>query len=686
MTSFTEETKRITPPAEGEKPASVSFNRFLHDTAKRSLDLVIALFGLILLSPFFYIISIVIKRDSPGPAFFWCPRMGKNEHPFRMLKFRTMYESSKSYEGLPVTCKEDDRITPVGHWLRDTKINELPQLWNVLIGEMSMVGPRPEDIGIAENWPADLRSEILSVKPGITSPASILYHDEENLLTQANVMNEYLKNILPDKMRLDRLYVRNQSLSSDLDLILWTLVIILPRMAKTKIPEVNLFAGPIFRLIHRYVSWFLVDLLITLFTVSLLGIIWRLQEPLNWGMAHLAVLALVIALLFSGFNSLAGLNRIFWNRATVADGLSLSLSSGIITLLLVILDSFQAIHHWLDIPSLPVVMIIAIGLLSQIGFLVARFRLRMVTSLASRWLNWRQDAQNAGEKVLIVGAGEGYQVANWLLRHGKLRYIFNIIGLVDDNIPTIQGMRLDGSIVLGSTADLPELVKKHDVGIILLTTLQLADKLKAYVFELCQTSNVRVAYIDNLIESVHQQLTLPVTSLEHSLWTDDHLSFLALHDYVTGLPNRYLFQDQLIRSLAYANRYQTHPVVLFISIDRIFSLNEIANGKTRDAILKEFTKHLLKFKRESDTLARLDEMVFGIILENVTDKKAVLTVAKRISRIISKPILLADQEYRLHANITFRTDMQSDPIREMGDIRKFYEQGKDVLLLEDIHN
>ena len=106
---------------------------------KRAFDFTLALVGLIILAPIFTYISILIKRDSPGPIFFWGTRMGKNGQPFKILKFRTMYERLQSYQGSPVTADKDKRITPLGHWLRDTKINELPQLWNVLIGKMSIV-------------------------------------------------------------------------------------------------------------------------------------------------------------------------------------------------------------------------------------------------------------------------------------------------------------------------------------------------------------------------------------------------------------------------------------------------------------------------------------------------------------------------------------------------------------------
>jgi diguanylate cyclase (GGDEF)-like protein len=668
---------------QGEKENIFSLRHLLQDAAKRIFDILLASIGLIILAPFFTLFAILIRRDTPGPAFFWCARMGKNSRPFRMLKFRTMYNDPCRDNGLPVTCEEDERITPFGRWLRDTKINELPQLWNVLIGEMSMVGPRPEDVGIAETWPENLREEILSVKPGLTSPASILYHDEEHLLSRANVMGEYVKNIMPDKMRLDSLYVRNRSLSSDIDLIVWTLIIVVPRLAKNKIPEGYLFAGPFFRLMHRYVSWFFMDVIIAMAAVGVMGVFWRLQEPLNWGIDRLAILAILIAFLFSGFNSIAGLNRILWERATVEDAFSLAFSSGIVTLLLILADFLDHYVHWLSMPSLPVVMICAIGLTAQIGFLTARFRWRIVTSLASRWIAWRKDASGFGEKVLIVGAGEGSQVANWLLRRGEFQHIFSIVGLVDDNIPTIQGMRLDGSLVLGRTTDIPELVKKHDIGVIFFTSNQITAETKEFVFHLCQTSNLRVAYIDNLVEAVTQQLTRPITSLEQSLWSADHNLFFALHDCVTGLPNRYLFQDQLVRSLAYARRYKTNPIVLFIDLEKMKQEWEVLGEKASDTLIKEFSKRLLKFKRESDTLARLDELKFALILENVDNETTMLVVAKRISKLLSEPLDLDGVRYRLCFNLSVCTNLEKYPPDELVDIRRIYNQGKDVLVFQD---
>ena len=166
----------------------------------------------------------------PAQCFIGARRIGRNGLVYKMLKFRTMYETPRSYSGPRVTGKDDDRITHFGKWLRDTKLNELPQLWNVLIGEMSLVGPRPEDPSISKTWPREIAKELLSVRPGVTSPASILYRDEENMLHAGEIMRKYLHELSPDKMRLDQLYIRYRSFWLDLDVILWTILLLMPKI------------------------------------------------------------------------------------------------------------------------------------------------------------------------------------------------------------------------------------------------------------------------------------------------------------------------------------------------------------------------------------------------------------------------------------------------------------------------
>ncbi len=257
---------------------------WLLDFAKRLVDIVASLLGMILLSPFLLAIAVLIKRESPGPVFYRGPRLGRNGQEFNILKFRTMHEQPESYNGARLTARDDDRITPFGRWLRAAKLNELPQLWNVLKGEMSLVGPRPEDPEIASTWPENARREILSVRPGITSPASVVYRDEENLLQADNAMDTYFKNILPDKLRLDLLYVRSRNLLSDLDIIFLTLTALLPKLRKNSIPAEMLYNGWLYRFTHRYFSWFLMDNWVALTAVALAGIIWRLSGSAESGL------------------------------------------------------------------------------------------------------------------------------------------------------------------------------------------------------------------------------------------------------------------------------------------------------------------------------------------------------------------------------------------------------------------
>jgi len=128
---------------------------------KRGFDIVVSALALVLISPILGFIALAIRHDSPGPVIYRGPRTGRGGKTFKIYKFRTMYENPQSYSGPQVTAHDDPRVTPFGHWLRDTKINELPQLLNVLKGDMSLVGPRPEDPTITQSWPRKVKEEVL---------------------------------------------------------------------------------------------------------------------------------------------------------------------------------------------------------------------------------------------------------------------------------------------------------------------------------------------------------------------------------------------------------------------------------------------------------------------------------------------------------------------------------------------
>lgn len=181
-----------------------------------------ALLGLICLSPVLFVTWILIHVKMPdGPAIFKQKRVGRNGKTFTMYKFRSM---SAHHGGSSVSVAGESRITPLGAKLRKYKIDELPELWNVLIGDMSFVGPRPDVPGYADNLEGEYR-EILRLRPGITGPASLKYRDEEELLAKQENPQEYNdKVIYPDKVRINLYYLKHYSFIMDIKMIVATVL------------------------------------------------------------------------------------------------------------------------------------------------------------------------------------------------------------------------------------------------------------------------------------------------------------------------------------------------------------------------------------------------------------------------------------------------------------------------------
>ena len=192
--------------------------------AKRLFDIVVSAFGLLLLSPLLVAIALWVRLDSPGPVFFRQERIGRHGVPFRIHKFRTMAHGG---QGALITVGADRRITRAGAFLRRAKLDELPQLIDVLLGDMSLVGPRPEVPRYVAMYPVGLRDKVLSVRPGITDVASLEYRDESDRLARAaDPEQEYVNVVMPAKLQLAAQYVDRASLAFDLQLILRTLKLV----------------------------------------------------------------------------------------------------------------------------------------------------------------------------------------------------------------------------------------------------------------------------------------------------------------------------------------------------------------------------------------------------------------------------------------------------------------------------
>ncbi len=194
--------------------------------AKRVFDIVASFLGLTVLFVPFLIVAIIIKCTSKGPVFFRQERVGKGGKTFRIFKFRTMVVDAEK-KGLQITVGKDSRVTGIGKFLRKTKMDELPQLINVLIGQMSFVGPRPEVPHYVEMY-SDYQRNILRVKPGITELASIVYRDENEVLAGSDDPEQtYINEIMPKKIELNMEYIQKMSFWYDIKLIFKTFAAIL---------------------------------------------------------------------------------------------------------------------------------------------------------------------------------------------------------------------------------------------------------------------------------------------------------------------------------------------------------------------------------------------------------------------------------------------------------------------------
>jgi lipopolysaccharide/colanic/teichoic acid biosynthesis glycosyltransferase len=195
---------------------------------KRVVDVTASASALVLLAPLLLLVAAAVKLGSPGPVLFRQERMGKGSRPFLMSKFRTMVTDAHRYGPL-VTTAGDARVTPLGRFLRTTKLDELPQLWHVLVGDMSLVGPRPQTRQYFELYRDEYSKVLDVVRPGITDFAAICYRNEEAVLAQLGGEPEeaYIRWVIPAKLRLYRLYVERMSIRTDLHILLHTVRVLL---------------------------------------------------------------------------------------------------------------------------------------------------------------------------------------------------------------------------------------------------------------------------------------------------------------------------------------------------------------------------------------------------------------------------------------------------------------------------
>ena len=422
---------------------------------KRAFDIGVASVGLLLTWPLLVMISILIKVDSHGPVIFRQVRVGKGLRPFKMYKFRTMLQKPPT-QGSLLTVGHDDRVTKVGRLLRKLKLDELPQLVNVLIGDMSLVGPRPE----VPRYVEPLRSqfaEVLSIRPGLTDLASVKYINESAVLACfSNPEEAYLTKILPEKLRLARLYVRHSSFRLDFAILIQTLLRMLNVSYEAcSLPELEAQAKsastfPWARVSSLVVKWrrpmiVLLDVALIL-AANYLAFVLRFDGVLSINeieQLQETVLPLIgiRAVAFSIFGLHAGL----WRYTSIWD--LQNIVSGVLTSTMV----FYAWVNWgIEIESYPR-SIYVIDSLLLIGFLTG---VRLPSRIFREKMIYRKR-----RKVLVVGAGD---TGERVVREMKTRpeYHCQPIGFVDDQI-ALMNKRIHGVKVLGTLGDLSRLVEEY---------------------------------------------------------------------------------------------------------------------------------------------------------------------------------------------------------------------------------
>jgi FlaA1/EpsC-like NDP-sugar epimerase/lipopolysaccharide/colanic/teichoic acid biosynthesis glycosyltransferase len=421
---------------------------------KRAFDICASAPGLLITWPLLVIISVLIKLDSRGPVIFSQVRVGKGFRPFRMYKFRTMGEEAPGL-GLPLTVGQDVRVTRVGRILRKFKLDELPQLVNVLVGDMSLVGPRPEVPRYVEPLRSEF-SEILAVRPGITDLASLKYIDEASLLAcSRNPEEEYRNTILPEKLRLAKLYVRHVSLRLDLAIIVQTLLRIVNLSAVVcELPELKApphlpSASPWARVSSLIIKWrrpiiVLLDVAMVI-SANYLAFVLRFDgnipsEEIGTFQQTLPWLVGIRGLAFAAFGLNEGRRRYtsIWDLQNIVGGVLLStiLFYGWVYLALGINDYPRSIF--------------VIDCVLLVGFLAG---VRLPSRIFREQVIYRKKM-----KVLVIGAGDA---GERVVREMKTRseYHRQPIGFVDDQV-ALFNQRIHGVRVLGTMGDLPELMEK----------------------------------------------------------------------------------------------------------------------------------------------------------------------------------------------------------------------------------
>jgi FlaA1/EpsC-like NDP-sugar epimerase/lipopolysaccharide/colanic/teichoic acid biosynthesis glycosyltransferase len=456
---------------------------------KRGFDFVVAAVALLVLSPALLVIALLIKHDSAGPIFYRGERVGRNGTRFRIYKFRTMVADS-DWAGPGITARDDPRVTRFGRRLRRSKLDALPELINVVRGEMSLVGPRPEIPELVGRYPP-LFQRVLAIRPGMTSPSSLAYRNEEKV--NGTDPSWYADVVLPDKLALDIRYVLRHTFWTDLRIIGQTVAVVfgmdsvafrwLARSARRLLPWLLLDAPVI-------AAAFYAALFLRLLDVSP-GVRSYLGAMTRWILPLLALYLVMTALW--------GVHRRIWRFASAADVRPIFGATATATAIALGFDVFASGRGQ---RLLPLGVILLGGFFSACGMVLTRYSSRLLRGLSF--------ARSPGEgtRAVIYGAGDaGQHLALRLLTH-QSGEVYELVGFVDDDVRK-RGQRIHGLPVLGGRQDLAHIVDRRRIDLIIIAINNVRGEDLRQILTTAEQTPAQIRIIPNVFEVVNVANTAP---------------------------------------------------------------------------------------------------------------------------------------------------------------------------------
>ncbi len=461
---------------------------------KRLFDITAAAAGLMILSPLLILCSLVVWLTSEGPVLFYQRRVGYRGRLFRILKFRTMVQGAEAL-GPTVVVANDRRLTPVGSFLRRAKLDELPQLFNVLLGEMSLVGPRPR-VPSEVNFDDPGEQVLWSARPGVTSYASIHHHMEADYCAgQPDPQKAYRTKVLPQKRLLDGKYVQNLTFLLDLKLLALTfLLVFLPGRSPSR--RQHVLGREVWP--EGRVAQMGLDVFISMAAAWLAYTLWFEAGMPEFYRRQMLLFVVVVPLVRVMVHRALGVYDMMWRYINLEDGLLLALAFAPVTVALFALRM-----------CLPTSSRVAVAFLVPLGVIALEYLCTLAGALGLRCLrrllyvlhHHCQPLPEAEHHVLILGAGlMGLSTAMDMRRYPQM----HLVGFVDDD-PMKNRRLMAGYRVLGNSADLPSLCARHQITDVIICAKLLGPNEAEALHRRCSWQDVRFHLLPSLDRVLHEE-------------------------------------------------------------------------------------------------------------------------------------------------------------------------------------